>query len=529
MSNNVPSLKSLSAWQNLSDLHSTIKDMNMRDVFAADPKRAESYSVELDGMVMDFSKNLVTGDIMNALLALAKARDVEGWRDQMFSGAKINNTENRAVLHTALRRPAEDVVEVDGENVMPFIQSVRAKMKDFCDQVHSGSWTGHTGKAVETVVNIGIGGSDLGPRMVVEALKPYQKENITVRFVSNIDAADIEEVLKDCDPETTLFLIASKTFTTQETMTNARTAKTWLLDALGDEAAVAKHFVALSTNEEAVTGFGIDAANMFPFKDWVGGRYSLWSAIGLSIALAVGYDNFDKLLNGAHAMDKHFCDAPAEENMPILLGLIGLWYRNFCDAESYAVLPYLQNLKHFADWLQQLDMESNGKGVDRHGNPMDVVTGPVVFGQPGTNGQHAFYQLIHQGTALIPCDFIGAIKSDYNTDPHHKMLMANMLAQSRALMTGRTVDEAGGNTHRVFSGNRPSTTLLMPQLDPYYLGMLLALYEHKVFVQGILWGINSFDQWGVELGKELANDLLDNPNAMRDPSTDALQKKIGIL
>lgn len=528
MSNKTSLLTSLPEWEHLHALYKDTKDINMREEFAAAPDRAEAYSLGLQGMLMDYSKNLVTNDVMDALLALARARDVEGWRAKMFRGDKINNTEDRAVLHTALRRPATDTVMVDGENVMPFIESVRTKMKDFCDKVHNGTWLGHTGKPVKTVVNIGIGGSDLGPRMVCEALKPHHKYIVSVRFVSNIDAGDIEEVLKACDPETTLFLIASKTFTTQETMTNADTAKTWLVEALGDEAAVAKHFVALSTNKKAVTDFGIDVENMFPFKDWVGGRYSLWSAIGLSIALAVGYDHFDTLLQGAYAMDLHFQKAPAAENMPVILALIGLWYRNFADAESYAVLPYSQNMKHFSDWLQQLDMESNGKGVDRDGNPIDYDTGPVVFGQPGTNGQHAFYQLIHQGTALIPCDFIGAINTPYNTDPHHKMLTANMLAQSRALMAGRTKAEANGNTHRVFGGNRPSTTILVDRLDPYHLGMLLALYEHKVFVQGILWGVNSFDQWGVELGKELANDLLDDPDTQRDSSTDMLQKHIQV-
>ncbi len=519
-------LNKTAEWRALEAHRQEIEPQTMRAIFKADPQRADKFTLNLEGLSVDYSKHRITEKTMGLLVDLAKSRDLEGWRDRMFSGAKINNTENRAVLHTALRAPADAEVIVDGENVIPFVHETLNRMRDFSEAVRSGAWKGHSGKTIKTVVNIGIGGSDLGPRMVCEALKTYNSRDITMRFVSNIDPSDLSETLQLCDPETTLFIIASKTFTTQETMENARAAKDWLLDAFKDEAAIARHFCALSTNEKAVTDFGIDAANMFPFRDWVGGRYSLWSAIGLSICLAVGFDHFRKLLDGAHAMDMHFRSTPLEQNIPVVLALLGTWYRNFWGAESYAVLPYDHYLGRFADWLQQLDMESNGKSVDRDGRTLDYDTGPVIFGQPGTNGQHAFYQLIHQGTALIPCDFIGALQSRNPINGQHHILLANMVAQAQALMQGRTLEEAGGNPHRVFAGNRPSTTMLVDILDPYHLGMLLALYEHKIFVQGIIWNINSFDQWGVELGKELAQNILAaNPKGL-DSSSQSLIARI---
>jgi glucose-6-phosphate isomerase len=501
-------LNELPAWQDLQAHRRKMEPVAMRDLFAADPQRFSRYSLGLEGFFLDYSKHRITDETLSLLLRLARERNVEGWRKKMFAGEKINNTENRAVLHTALRRPPGDKVLADGENVIPAVHIVLKQMKIFTAAIHSGTWKGHTGKKIRTVVNIGIGGSDLGPLMVCEALRHKTVKDIAVRFVSNVDGAHIAQILADCDPETTLFIVASKTFTTQETMANAHTARDWLLKKLKDEAAVARHFVALSTNREAVTAFGIDAANMFPFWDWVGGRYSLWSSIGLSICLAVGFENFQELLHGAYIMDRHFQDAPLEKNMPVILALLGIWYRNFWNAQSYAALPYSQNLHRLPAWLQQLDMESNGKSVTRDGKPVTYDTGPVVFGEPGTNGQHAFYQLIHQGTALIPCDFIGVLKAPYDIGDHHKLLLANMVAQSQALMQGRSQTESGNDTHKTFSGNRPSTTILLNALEPRYLGMLLALYEHKIFVQGIIWDINSFDQWGVQLGKILAENIL---------------------
>jgi glucose-6-phosphate isomerase len=499
------------AWQALQTHRDENENLSLRDLFADNPKRFDQFHIKWDGIVFDFSRHLAVYETIQLLLGLARQQELESWRDKMFAGEKINNTEGRAVLHTALRRPQSDPLTVEGEDVTGFVHDVRTKMKKFCAQVHSGAWTGHTGKPIRTIVNIGIGGSDLGPYMVCEALKPWKKPVISSHFVSNVDGTHIMETLKKLDPETTLFLIASKTFTTQETMANAATARRWLLERFDDEAAIAKHFVALSTNEQAVTDFGISADNMFPFKDWVGGRYSLWSAIGLSIALTIGYENFEKLLAGARAADEHFKTAPLEKNIPVLMGVLGLWYRNFWDVHAMAVLPYDQYLHRFPAFLQQLDMESNGKRVTRDGEEVDYATGPIVFGEPGTNGQHAFYQLIHQGTDVIPCDFIAPVKTQNPAGEHHTLLLANMVAQAQALAFGRTLEEAKGNTQKVFEGNRPSSIFLLDEVNPYHLGQLIALYEHKVFVQGILWELNSFDQFGVELGKELAKQLLEGP------------------
>ncbi len=516
-------------WAALAKHRAAMETVSIQSLFAKDAQRFDKFHVSSDGMLLDYSKHRATGETIKLLTALARACDLEGWRDRMFSGDAINDSENRAVLHTALRRPPADSVVVDGENVMPFVHGVLKQMQAFTDSVLSKQWKGHTGKPIDTVVNIGIGGSDLGPYMVCEALKPF-KTRLDVRFVSNVDGAHIHETLKGCDPETTLFIVASKTFTTQETMANADTAKTWLLKSLQDPSAITRHFVALSTNETAVRAFGIAPENMFPFRDWVGGRYSLWSAIGLSICLSVGFSSFEKLLAGAHAMDTHFRSAPLEKNMPVLMGLLGLWYRNFWNAESIAVLPYSQYLHRFTAFLQQMDMESNGKSVDRQGRRVSYETGPIVFGEPGTNGQHAFYQLIHQGTSLIPCDFIGAVSIENDLHAHQRILLANMVAQAQALMDGRGLAASGNDPQKVFEGNRPSTTILLDRLDPYRLGMLIALYEHKVFVQGILWNINSFDQWGVELGKVLAKNILgsmDNPTgAKADSSTAGLMARI---
>ena len=523
-------LNNSTAWQALLSHKTDMQDTHLRDLFADDRDRADRFSLEAGPVFMDYSRHVVTPDTMQLLCDLARETGLESVRDDMFSGAAINTSEDRAVLHTALRAPAGAEINVDGENVVPFVHDVLARMKAFSDGVRSGTWTGHTGQAIKTVVNIGIGGSDLGPYMVCEALRPFRDGGPNVHFVSNVDAADIEETLAHCDPETTLFIVASKTFTTQETMRNAHTAKDWLLSGLKDEAAIPKHFVALSTNMEGAGEFGIAEDNIFPFRDWVGGRYSLWSAIGLSICLAVGFENFRALLDGAAAMDEHFKTAPLDKNMPVVMALLGVWYRNFWGAQSYAVLPYAQSLHLLPGWLQQLDMESNGKQVTKDGEAVSYDTGPVVFGAAGTNGQHAFYQLIHQGTTMIPCDFIGAVKSEYNAG-HHRILLANMLAQAKALAFGRSQAESQGNLQKTFPGNIPSTTLLLERLDPYNLGMLLSLYEHKIFVQGVIWGINSFDQWGVELGKVLAKDILSDlsagkPAAHHDAATTALIRKI---
>lgn len=512
----------LPEWKALQRLADGMRDYEMATDFKV-------RTLESDGLYFDFSRHVIDDKTIQALTALARACDVEGWRQKMFSGAAINSTENRAVLHTALRRPKADRLEVEGEDVMPFVHEVLDRMAVYSDSIRSGARKGVSGKKFTDVVNIGIGGSDLGPLMVCDALKSFGSADLNVHFVSNVDGAHLEETLKKIAPQTTLFLIASKTFTTQETMANAQTAKEWMLAQLkkyDGDAVIEKHFAALSTNEAAVVGFGIDPANMFPFKDWVGGRYSLWSAIGLSICIAIGFKSFRELLDGAYAMDRHFETAPLDANIPVIMALLGLWYRNFFDAQSYAVLPYAQDLARFPAYLQQLDMESNGKSVDREGNPVQYETGPVVFGEPGTNGQHAFYQLIHQGTALIPCDFIGYRAPLSGNAGQHKLLLANMIAQADALMQGRSLEEAGNNPWRVFSGNRPSSILLFDTLNPFHLGQLIALYEHKVFVQGILWNINAYDQWGVELGKKLTGDVLSAWDNVQDSSLNSASKAL---
>ncbi|MFD0336534.1 glucose-6-phosphate isomerase [Streptomyces erythrogriseus] len=510
----------------------------LRDLFDTDPSRAQRYVVHVGDLYVDYSKHLVTDETLRLLRELAAATDVSGLRDAMFRGERINTTEDRAVLHTALRAPRDAVVEVDGENVVPAVHAVLDRMADFADRVRSGEWTGHTGRRIRNVVNIGIGGSDLGPAMAYEALRAYTAREMTFRFVSNVDGADLHEAVRDLDPAETLFIVASKTFTTIETVTNATSARDWLLEALGDEKAVARHFVALSTNAEKVSAFGIDTANMFEFWDWVGGRYSYDSAIGLSLMIAIGPDRFREMLDGFRIVDDHFRTAPPEANAPLLMGLLGIWYNNFHDAQSHAVLPYSHYLSKFTAYLQQLDMESNGKSVDRQGRPVSWQTGPVVWGTPGTNGQHAYYQLIHQGTKLIPADLIGFVRpiaelSD-GLKAQHDLLMANLLAQGQALAFGKTPDEVRTEgvpedlvPHKTFQGNHPTTTILATELTPSVLGQLVALYEHKVFVQGAIWNIDSFDQWGVELGKVLAKRVepaltegADVPGL--DPSTAAL-------
>lgn len=509
-------------WSALAQHRKAMQDKHMRDMFAADDRRFDKFSVKIPGLLFDYSKNRITEETLQRLFALAAACNLAGWREKMFSGATINNTEKRAVLHTALRTPKDAEIMVDGENVMPFVHDVLGRMKKFSNDVRSGQWKGHTGKSLTHIVNIGIGGSDLGPYMVCEALKPYTAPQLNMHFVSNVDPTHLAETLKKIDPERTLFIVASKTFTTQETMANASAAKDWLVKKLGDADVVEKHFCALSTNIDAVKKFGISESNMFPFKDWVGGRYSLWSAIGLSICMAVGYDNFEKLLAGAHAADTHFREAPLEKNIPVLMAMLGIWNRNFWDMESMAVLPYDQYLHRFPAFMQQMDMESNGKNVDRDGQTItDYKTGPVVFGEPGTNGQHAFYQLIHQGTLVIPCDFIASKATHNPIGDQHTLLLNNMLAQSQAMMQGRTLEEANSNAARMFEGNRPSNILLFDKMDPHSLGFLIATYEHKVFTQGIIWNINSFDQYGVELGKELANNIASGKGTL-DPSTRGL-------
>ncbi|NEV85489.1 glucose-6-phosphate isomerase [Streptomyces tendae] len=512
---------------------------DLRELFAQDPGRAERYVVRVGDLRIDYSKHLVTDETLALLQELAAATGVFGLRDAMFRGERINITEDRAVLHTALRAPRDAVIEVDGENVVPKVHAVLDKMAGFADRVRDGEWTGHTGRRIKNVVNIGIGGSDLGPAMAYEALRAFTDRSLTLRFVSNVDGADLHEAVRDLDPAETLFIIASKTFTTIETITNATSARSWLLAAFdGDEKAVAKHFVALSTNAEKVSGFGIDTANMFEFWDWVGGRYSFDSAIGLSLMIAVGPDRFREMLDGFRIVDEHFRNAEAPANAPLLLGLLGVWYGDFLDAQSHAVLPYSHYLSKFTAYLQQLDMESNGKSVDREGKPVEWQTGPVVWGTPGTNGQHAYYQLIHQGTKLIPADFIGFARpvgelSD-ELKAQHDLLMANFFAQTQALAFGKTPDEVRAEgvpeelvPHKTFRGNHPTTTVLAAELTPSVLGQLIALYEHKVFVQGAIWNIDSFDQWGVELGKVLAKRVepaltegADVPGL--DPSTAAL-------
>jgi glucose-6-phosphate isomerase len=537
-------LTSTPAWKALSEHKGTIEKVHMRDLFAQDAQRFSRLSREACGLFVDYSKHRITDDTLKLLFALAKQQDVEGWRDRMFAGDKsLNGTEDRAVLHVALRNRSNRPIVVDGKDVMPAVNAVLAKMRGFTDRVRSGEWKGHTGKSITDVVNIGIGGSDLGPVMVTEALRPYWKAGLNVHFVSNVDGTHIAETCKRLDPETTLFIVASKTFTTQETLTNAHSARSWLLTKLGaGPEAVAKHFVALSTNAKEVGKFGIDTANMFEFWDWVGGRYSLWSAIGLSIATIIGMDNFEQILEGGHAMDEHFRTAPLEENLPVILGMLGVWYNNFFGAETLAILPYDQYLHRFAAYFQQGDMESNGKSVDRAGNRIDYSTGPIVWGEPGTNGQHAFYQLIHQGTKLIPCDFIAPVETHNALDAHHPILLANYFAQTEALMRGKTTEEARAELvvakvsadkldalaqHKTFTGNRPTTSILLQKVTPKTLGSLVAMYEHKIFVQGIVWDIYSFDQWGVELGKQLASKILPElegatPVTTHDASTNGL-------
>ncbi|MBO6807028.1 MAG: glucose-6-phosphate isomerase [Thalassospira sp.] len=539
--------KMTASWEKLDQLGAEVSEkLNLRKAFADDPARFERYSAALNDLFVDYSKNLVNDDVMAALVDLAKAANVEGWRDRMFAGDKINVTENRAVLHTALRNLDGGPVEVDGTDVMPAVKEVLARLKDFAARVHSGQWKGHTGKKITDVVNIGIGGSDLGPVMVNEALRPYHIDGIRCHFVSNVDGAHIVDTLKFLDAETTLFIIASKTFTTDETLTNAYSARDWLVGMLKDEAAVAKHFVAVSTALDKVAAFGIDTDNAFGFWDWVGGRYSLWSAIGLPIILAVGYEKFEELLRGAQSMDNHFKTAPIETNIPMILGLIGVWYRNVLGASSQAILPYDQHLSRLPAYLQQADMESNGKSVTRDGKPIAYETGPIIWGEPGTNGQHAFYQLIHQGTELIPVDFIMAANALHPLSNHHDKLVSNCLAQAEALMRGKTEaevrEELSGSDlspaeidvlapQKVFDGNKPSTMILYKQLDPFTLGRLVAMYEHKIFVQGIIWNVNSYDQWGVELGKQLAKELLPmvegkEDAGTRDASTAGLIKRL---
>ena len=518
-------------WYDLQAHCEQVKRLHLRDLLRSDPGRGEAMSVEARGLLLDYSKNRATPETMRMLIALARSRGLEGAIEAMFSGEKINVTEARAVLHTALRNRANTPVFVDGRDVMPDVNRVHKRMAALARAVRTGAWKGYTGKRIRNVINIGIGGSDLGPAMAYEALKPYADRGLTVRFVSNVDGTHLKEALRDIQPAETLFIVASKTFNTQETMTNARSAKRWLLRALADEAAVAKHFVALSTSHGRVAEFGIDAdANMFEFWDWVGGRYSTPSAIGLSLMIAIGPDNFWRLLEGYAAMDQHFRDAPFERNMPVILALLGLWYNNFFDAASHAILPYDQYLNRFAAYFQQGDMESNGKSVTLDGQRVEWQTGPIIWGEPGTNGQHAFHQLLHQGTKLVPVDFIAFANSQSPLDDHHVKLVANVFAQAKALAVGLTAEEvrrageAKGEPvpdalvpHKVFEGNRPSNVILADQLDPETLGKLIALYEHKIFTQGIIWNINSFDQMGVELGKALAEEILPELEAKGQP------------
>ncbi|HFT4779511.1 TPA: glucose-6-phosphate isomerase [Escherichia coli] len=530
------------AWQALQKHFDEMKDVTIADLFAKDGDRFSKFSATFgDQMLVDYSKNRITEETLAKLQDLAKECDLAGAIKSMFSGEKINRTENRAVLHVALRNRSNTPILVDGKDVMPEVNAVLEKMKTFSEAIISGEWKGYTGKAITDVVNIGIGGSDLGPYMVTEALRPY-KNHLNMHFVSNVDGTHIAEVLKKVNPETTLFLVASKTFTTQETMTNAHSARDWFLKAAGDEKHVAKHFAALSTNAKAVGEFGIDTANMFEFWDWVGGRYSLWSAIGLSIVLSIGFDNFVELLSGAHAMDKHFSTTPAEKNLPVLLALIGIWYNNFFGAETEAILPYDQYMHRFAAYFQQGNMESNGKYVDRNGNVVDYQTGPIIWGEPGTNGQHAFYQLIHQGTKMVPCDFIALAITHNPLSDHHQKLLSNFFAQTEALAFGKSREvveqeyrDQGKDPatldyvvpFKVFEGNRPTNSILLREITPFSLGALIALYEHKIFTQGVILNIFTFDQWGVELGKQLANRILpelkdDKEISSHDSSTNGL-------
>ncbi len=528
------------AWQALTAHQTIISQQTMREMFLADPARFDKFSLQLDGLLLDYSKNILTQETLALLLNLARQSKLDEWIARMFNGEKINSSEQRAALHTALRAPHGTTVYMDGRDVMPDVLRVRDHMRHFSEAVRNGSLRGHSGKPFRDMVNIGIGGSALGPLMASSALKPYGSAHLNAHFVSNADATDLVETLKHLSPETTLFIVSSKTFTSQETLANAISARAWLVNQLG-EVAVAKHFVAVSTNLAETTQFGINPDNVFEFWDWVGGRYSLWSAIGLPIALYIGMDNFEQMLAGAHAMDTHFRETPLEKNMPVILGMLGIWYANFFNAGSHAILPYDQYLKHFPAYLQQLEMESNGKRVDRDGHEVDYATAMAIWGEPGTNGQHSFYQLIHQGTRMVPADFLAPITSHNPLGEHHAMLLANCIAQTEALMLGKTTDEARAELvaqglsgaaleallpYKVFPGNRPSNTLLFDQLDPHTLGMLIALYEHKVFVQSVVWNINPFDQWGVEFGKQLASQLLPElqgkQGAIHDASTNGL-------
>jgi glucose-6-phosphate isomerase len=530
-------------WKALQKHYKKISKVHLRKMFENDPERFKKFTLEFDDFLLDYSKNIIDQDTMEMLFNLARKANLHEWIADMFSGEKINITEDRAVLHTALRNRSSNPVTVDGEDVMPGINKVLDQMKEFVDSVHSGKWKGYDAQKIKDVVNIGIGGSDLGPKMAARALTPYANHDINVHYVSNVDGTHIAETLKKVDAGTTLFIIASKTFTTQETLTNAMTARSWFLEKTGgNEANIAKHFVALSTNEKAVAEFGIDTRNMFEFWDWVGGRYSMWSAIGLSLALYIGMDNFIQLLEGAHQMDEHFRSSKLEENAPVIMAMLGIWYANFFDAASYAVIPYDEYLDDFPAYLQQLDMESNGKRITRDGQPVDYKTGTIIWGRPGTNSQHSFFQLIHQGTQMIPADFIAPINSHNDIGQHHKILLSNFFAQTQALMKGKTESEAKAELkksgkskdeikqllpHKLFPGNRPTNTILFQKLTPKTLGTLTALYEHKVFVQGVIWNINSFDQWGVELGKQLAKAILPQLDGdieinSYDPSTNGL-------
>jgi len=532
-------------WQSLVRHYSDLKYLSMREQFALDSDRVHHFSVNCGGLQLDYSKNRITKETMEKLVALAESVNMSDWIERMFTGEAINNTEDRAVLHIALRNRSNTPIMVNGEDVMPSVNAVLKQMKDFCGKVHNGDWSGFSGKKITDIVNIGIGGSDLGPAMICDALEPYGVDGMGVHFVSNVDGTDLSTTLDKLNPETTLFVVASKTFTTQETLTNAESARAWFLES-GSQEDVAKHFVAVSTNAKAVAEFGIDTDNMFEIWDWVGGRYSLWSAIGLPIALYVGMDNFERMLDGAHEMDNHFRTQPLAENMPVIMGLLGVWYVNFFGSSTQAIVPYDHSLARFPNHMQQLDMESNGKVTNREGARISYKTGPVIWGTPGTNGQHAYFQLIHQGTQLIPVDFVLPVNSHYPDLDHQSILLANGLAQSEALMKGKNAEEVRAELteegfsgkeleallpHKVFPGNRPSNTLLFPQLTPEMLGKLVALYEHKVFVQGTIWNINSFDQWGVELGKQLAKAILpdvqsDGDIAVHDSSTTNLIKLI---
>lgn len=516
------SIRESEAWKALERHHTMVAPLHMRDLFAADPDRFINFSLSLDDLLFDYSKNRITRETVKLLLDLARQAGVEEWRDRMLRGEKINVTENRAVLHVALRNRSNRPIVVDGEDVMPAVNAVLRHMRSFSDAVRNGTWIGHAGRPMTDIVSIGIGGSDLGPVMVTEALKPYSKRDLRVHFVSNVDGTHLAETLRLLDPATTLFIVVSKTFTTQETLLNAHSARDWFFRS-SPATAVARHFVAVSTNAAEVAKFGIDPAQMFEFWDWVGGRYSLWSAVGLSIALAIGMDNFEELLDGAHAADEHFRTAPLERNIPVVMAMLGIWYANFFGAESHAILPYDQYMHRFPAYFQQGDMESNGKRVTRGGQAVDYTTGPIIWGEPGTNGQHAFYQLIHQGTRLVPADFLIPMESHNPIGGHHEVLLANFFAQTEALMRGKSESEARAELlgaglqerdverllpHKIFPGNRPSNSIMFRKLTPRTLGMLIALYEHKIFVQGVIWDINSFDQWGVELGKQLARTIL---------------------